>query len=1379
MGSVTHIMNELRTSVNNIEATLHVNRTPAPVVEIDPDHRPRELVRPDPEGHNEPRHQPRWDVGIKLDVGDFEGRIEPESCLEWCERMDRFLAWKQLPQARQVEYATLRLKGSALVWWGQLERSRFNLGMPPITTWNDFKTQLRKRYVPSDYMQTLYRRFHNLRQDKLSVDEYTNEFLVLQSRLDLREDDDMIVSRYLNGLRYSIRDQLELLDYKDLGEATSRARRVETLQKRTSGNKTTDKSHPTHTFTPAGSSRPAASTSTPSLPAPPNKGKEIVGTRPQPGTFRCFKCMEPGHKSSECPRRHFVAIVDSESGSEPEYGVFLSESQTDPTPETELEGEYEVEGEQPEQLVCVLQHSLLSPKTPTDDDWLRNNIFRTTARIQGQFCSIIIDSGSMENFVSQRMVEKLKLKMQPLGKPYSLSWVTSSTTIPITHQCLVEFSIGSTYQDAVWCHVATIEVCHILLGRPWQYDRHVVHDGVKNSHSFECNGRKIVLLPQKNGLVPRAPERTSPPSTTVSAMSFPSATMLLTGSQFQEEMKDSEVVYMLSGIDTTPATLDIPSTVRPLIDEFSEIMLEELPDQLPPMRDIQHCIDLIPGVSLPHLPHYRMSPKEHEELHRQVTDLISKGHVRESMSPCAVPALLVPKKDGTWRMCVDSRAINKITIKYRFPIPRLDDMLDMLSGSRVFSKIDLKSGYHQIRIRPGDEWKTAFKTKEGLYEWLVMPFGLSNARSTFMRVMNQVLRPLIGVCVVVYFDDILIYSLDQNQHMIHLRQVLDILRENKLYINLKKCTFLTDSLTFLGYIVSSEGIRVDREKVNAIESWPSPRTITEARGFHGLASFCRRFIRNFSTLIAPVTDCLKKDLFIWTEEAEGAFLLVKERLTSAPVLALSDFEKIFEVDCDASIIGIGAVLSQEGRPIAFFSEKLNEAKTRYSTYDLEFYAIVQALRHWRHYLIQREFVLNTDHEALKHLNSQKEIRRHAKWAAYLQEFTFHLKHKPGVTNRVADALSRHTHLLVTLQSYIIDLDSQRDLYATDPFFHDIWSSCQHSGTDPTTQYVVNEGYLFRGTRLCICEGPLRETLLRELHSSGLGGHVGQSKLLDLASARYYWPHMKRDVTEFVRHCTTCQLYKGHAQNTGLYTPLPIPERPWDDISMDFVVGLPRTKRKVDSIFAVVDRFSKMAHFIPCRKTSSAVHVAELFFKEIVRLHGIPKSTSDRDTRFMGYFWKTLWARLGTKLEFSSAYHPQTDGQTEVVNRSLGNLLRCLTGENPKQWDLILPQAEFAFNNSTNRSTAKSPFEIVYGFPIPHLLDRHSLPTHGRISFDAQAHVDYLKDLHKTITNKLRATSEKYKSMADRHRRELSFSEGDWVFAYFRKQRFTPGTYHKL
>ncbi|KAK8916854.1 hypothetical protein KSP39_PZI022196 [Platanthera zijinensis] len=461
--------------------------------------------------------------------------------------------------------------------------------------------------------------------------------------------------------------------------------------------------------------------------------------------------------------------------------------------------------------------------------------------------------------------------------------------------------------------------------------------------------------------------------------------MLLTERQFSHQMREGNVTYVLVGLESLITSVEIPTAVRPLISEFGDLTPDELPDELPPLRDIQHCIDLVPGAILPHLPHYRMSPREHEELRRQVSELLQKGHVRESLSSCAVPALLVPKKDGTWRMCVDSRAINKITVKYRFPIPRLDDMLNMLSGAKIFSKIDLRSGYHQIRIRPGDEWKTAFKTREGLYEWLVMPFGLSNAPSTFMRLMTQVLRPLMGTCVVVYFDDILIYSLDPDLHLTHLRQVLQILREHRLIINLKKCTFLTSSLTFLGYIVSSEGIKVDPEKIHAIESWPTPRTFTKARGFHGLASFYRRFIRNFSTHIAPITDCLRKGQFVWTAEAEQAFLLMKEKMSSAPVLALPDFEKVFEVDCDASHVGIGAVLSQEGRPVAFYSEKLNDAKTRYSTYDLEFFAIVQALRHWRHYLIQREFVLNTDHEALRYLNSQKEVRRHAKWAAFLQE----------------------------------------------------------------------------------------------------------------------------------------------------------------------------------------------------------------------------------------------------------------------------------------------------------------------------------------------------------------------------------------------------------
>jgi hypothetical protein len=293
-----------------------------------------------------------------------------------------------------------------------------------------------------------------------------------------------------------------------------------------------------------------------------------------------------------------------------------------------------------------------------------------------------------------------------------------------------------------------------------------------------------------------------------------------------------------------------------------------------------------------------------------VEGLLSKWHIWESLSPCTVPALLTPKKDGTWRMCVDSRAINKITVRYRFPIPRLDDLLDQLSGAIIFSKLDLWSGYHQIRVRPSDEWKTTFKTREGLFERLVMPFRLSNAPCTFMRVMNQAFRPFIGKFVVVYFDDILIYSPNKENHIQHVLEVLGVLRRKKFYASPTKCSFMKDSVLFLGYVVSKDGLAADESKVAVVRDSPIPTTLHEVRSFHGLVSFYRRFIHNFSTIMAPIMECMKVGKFLWSEATTEAFGLIKFKLTTAPLLVLPDFEVPFELHCDASKVSIGAVLSQ-------------------------------------------------------------------------------------------------------------------------------------------------------------------------------------------------------------------------------------------------------------------------------------------------------------------------------------------------------------------------------------------------------------------------------------------------------------------------------------
>jgi hypothetical protein len=393
-----------------------------------------------------------------------------------------------------------------------------------------------------------------------------------------------------------------------------------------------------------------------------------------------------------------------------------------------------------------------------------------------------------------------------------------------------------------------MDVCHLLLGRPWQYDRNVVHDGRKNTYTLERNGRTNMLLSIKDKEVKPKVRNT---------------VLLMSGKELLKEVKKKEdpqfiVVRKPRIVLTNTRVDDLPEEIQKLLEEFVDIVVDELPFSLPLIRSISHHIDLIPGASLPNKEAYRLTPQENEEVKRQVHDLMEKGLVRESLSPCDVPTVLSPKKYGGWRMCTDSRAINKITIRYRFPFPRMDDLMDCLNGAIFFSKIDLKSGYHQIRMREGDEWKTTFKTNEGLYEWLVMPFGLTNTPSTFMRLMNEVLKDFIRKFVIVYLDDILIFSKTEAEHLKHLAIVMQRLQQEKLLINMEKSSFMKTKLIYLGFFISADKLKMYPDKVEVIKNWPSPKSIFEVRSFHGLASFYRKFIKNFSGISAPMMDTMKK-----------------------------------------------------------------------------------------------------------------------------------------------------------------------------------------------------------------------------------------------------------------------------------------------------------------------------------------------------------------------------------------------------------------------------------------------------------------------------------------------------------------------------------------
>uniref|UniRef100_A0A8C7X743 Gypsy retrotransposon integrase-like protein 1 n=1 Tax=Oryzias sinensis TaxID=183150 RepID=A0A8C7X743_9TELE len=808
----------------------------------------------------------------------------------------------------------------------------------------------------------------------------------------------------------------------------------------------------------------------------------------------------------------------------------------------------------------------------------------------------------------------------------------------------------------------------------------------------------------------------------------------------------------------------IPAINTPTIIEPENIDLSNVPEcyhdlrmvfsktkacSLPPHRPYDCSINLLDGAPLPKGRLFNLSGPEKEAMEKYIHEALSSGHIRPSSSPVGAGFFFVQKKDKTLRPCIDYRNLNQITIKDKYSLPLISSVFDSIQEARIFSKLDLRNAYHLVRVREGDEWKTAFKTPLGHYEYLVMPFGLTNAPAVFQRLVNDVLRDFINRFVFVYLDDILIYSKDPVQHQEHVRQVLQRLSENQLFVKAEKCQFHTPVIPFLGYIFEAGGIRPDPAKIEAVSSWEPPTTRKKLQQFLGFANFYRRFIRNYSAIAAPLTQLTSTTRsYQWTATAQTAFDTLKRLFVSAPILIQPDPTMQFVVEVDASDSGVGAVLSQREeksgklKPCAFFSKKLTPAERNYDVGNRELLAIKLAIEEWRHWLegAAIPFIVWTDHRNLAYLRSAKRLNsRQARWCLFFDRFDFTITYRPGSRNIKPDALSRKYCSADDQDASTTSIIPDTCIIGT--LTWDIESKVIRAQGEEPNHPDPPAGTLY-------VPSSLRSEAITWAHASRIACHGGVARTLNLLRRRFFWPSMGKDVKEYVAACSTCARSKSsNSPPSGLLQPLSTPSRPWSHIAVDFVTGLPLSQGNT-VILTVIDRFTKFVHFIPLPQLPSASETAEVLVQNVFRHHGIPADiVSDRGPQFVSQVWKVFWSALGATVSLSSGYHPQSNGQAERANQELEASLRCLADRNSTDWAKYLVWIEYAHNTHTSSATGLSPFEAAFGYPPP-LFPTHELDLAVP---SVQDHLRRCQDIWQQTRAALLRTKENNSRSANRHR----------------------------
>ncbi|KAJ1584619.1 hypothetical protein NDA11_003564 [Ustilago hordei] len=922
-----------------------------------------------------------------------------------------------------------------------------------------------------------------------------------------------------------------------------------------------------------------------------------------------------------------------------------------------------------------------------DEGNVSKAVLELSGMVQDHPARILADTGAGLSIVSDSFISKYQIPTKPI-KTRSIHGVTGHQ-LSINSSASMQVSIGTHNLGVVEASVADTADYDLILG---------FTELRRLKPTIQWDTGQLEFKTQEQDRPPRRP----PEATRAGDLTMRRPT--LHGNEFvsaehilRAALEDGPIGFML--LEEPPSSLPAFGFVPTGADKGVEMEVEVEADKLPHHTEHDLHLELIEGGKPPQGPLYLKGPKEMSELRRYLDENLEKGFIRPSKSPARSPVLFVPKKDGGLRLCVDYRGLNEITVKNRAPLPLIEEQLFLLRKARIYTKLDLRAAYNLIRIAKGDEWKTAFGTQLGLYEYLVMPFGLANAPAHFQSFINDIFRDIIGIYVVVYLDDFLIFSDTEEAHVKHVTEVLTRLRSNRLFAKLSKCEFHTKTVEFLGYIIKPTGIEMDPEKVRTVKEWPMPESIHDIQRFLGFANFYRRFIAHFARIAKPLTALVKPierfKKFELPEEAQQAFHKLIQAFTSAGVLQHFDYHLPTRLETDASDFAIAGVLKQEheGRwhPVAFYSRKMSSAEKNYEIHDKELLAV----------------------------------------------------YRPGDKGGEPDALTRRTDMQPA--------GEEQDHNVRQLLPPRVFKETADHDSLLVAPMISMESIASKGLKDLVKIFQPLDQELQEIH---------RKKPFELKDDLWY-SGGRLVIPKVIMPGRTNNRHSRSAKE-----PLATPDRPWGSISLDFIEGLPPSKKydskTYDSILVIVDRLTKFAILAPTHKTVTAKQTAVLLYGHMVRLFGYPDHmVSDRGRQFISGAWKAFAEQMGVKHSLSTAYHPQTDGQTERVNQVIEQYLRMYCNYEQNDWANLLDTAAFVYNNTVHNSIGVSPFFACYGWnpkAHPDIPQRLGVNDPGRFEYlmDGKERCKYLQE-------QIREAQRRSVNQYNRKHKDIEFKVGDMVY----------------